>query len=197
MSSDPSDGRLDARAASWPGKDLGLPREGVGSLAPVLQRVGARFTDGLIFLTLHLLIASGRFLVTGEFHWAEPRASVIAVMALAVVYELTMIALWGQTLGKMYFGIRVVSAPGLEIPGWARSVRRSLLVDGPNFAEVLLGSTFRWLESAAAGVVLIDALWLVRDRNRQSLHDKLAGTVVVCEQRGVEIAQRRKQIKTR
>lgn len=192
MDNTTSDSGRDAPVASWPGQSLGLPSDGVGSLAPVLTRLLARFTDGLLFLALHLLIVLVRSLTTGEFGWANPRPLQLALSIAGVFYELTMIALWGQTLGKMAAGIRVVSVRGLEVPGWGSSARRSFLIDGPTFIGTVLGATSQVARNLSTGIFLVDVLWMLRDRNRQTLHDKLADTVVVRDQRAVEIEQRRK-----
>ena len=91
-------------------------------------------------------------------------------MAVLVVYEPVMVALWGATVGKLTVGIRVVRFPDGAGLGFFRSVVRVML---PTVAGVLsLG--VGWF---AAMFVL--ALSSAKDQDERGWHDKIAGTVVV------------------
>jgi uncharacterized RDD family membrane protein YckC len=85
-------------------------------------------------------------------------------LLVGFLYETTLIALRGQTLGKVATRIRVVRLDDGAVPGW-----------GPAFV--------RWLIPVAASIVPFGALpvylWLLWDRRRQGLHDKAARTLVV------------------
>lgn len=93
-------------------------------------------------------------------------------LLVGMVYTVTMVHLFGGTLGKLVLGLRVRSWDGPGNPGWGQSLARwltrepvqSLPVIGP-----LLGTVY-WA---------LDSVWLLRDPRRQCLHDKLPGTVVV------------------
>ncbi len=83
-----------------------------------------------------------------------------------LVYYIVPTALWGQTLGKLLVGTRVVGPDG-RAPGWGRALVRGIVA---SLAD-LLGNPL--------GPGVFDPLWLVWDRHRQTLHDKAAGTIVI------------------
>ena len=85
---------------------------------------------------------------------------------LFVLYQLVSTALWGQTLGKLFVGIRVVR-PGQELPGWGTAFQREVI--GKIIAAVPFG---------------YGLLWINRDKWGQGWHDKLSGTYVVRFSRG-------------
>ena len=73
----------------------------------------------------------------------------------------------GQTPGKNLLGLRVVDATGAPIGLWHYLLHRVA-------AGTLLPA------AGTAGVyLLLDLFWPSFDRNRQALHDKVAGTYVV------------------
>jgi uncharacterized RDD family membrane protein YckC len=72
----------------------------------------------------------------------------------------------GQTLGKMVWGVRVRDAATGGPLGPAKAALRYIV-------PVLLSIVTFGL------IWLPDGLWLFRDRRRQTLHDKLAGSLVV------------------
>jgi uncharacterized RDD family membrane protein YckC len=81
---------------------------------------------------------------------------------LFIIYEALLIAYWnGQTIGKKAMGIRVVSAGGAPVP---------------------VGMAFvRSLMKLVSGVALmLGYLWMLWDPNKQTWHDKVAQTYVVC-----------------
>ena len=92
----------------------------------------------------------------------------LALTAIGVLYEVTMIALKGQTLGKMATSIKVIRADNGLLPGWGKSIGR-------------------WIIPAALGVIpfvgwllsLLVYVSLTWDRARQGWHDKAAATLVV------------------
>ena len=81
---------------------------------------------------------------------------------ITVGYLALFTALGGQTPGKRLMGLQVVDASGAE-PGILRSALRALLA---------LGSGL---------MVLMGFLLVLFDRRRQTLHDKLAHTYVICQ----------------
>jgi uncharacterized RDD family membrane protein YckC len=86
------------------------------------------------------------------------------------VYSVTLIHLFGGTLGKLAVGIRVRSWDEPGRPSWGQALARWLT------REVIGAVTF-----AGIGTVygFMDAMWLLFDPRRQCLHDKLPATVVV------------------
>jgi uncharacterized RDD family membrane protein YckC len=90
--------------------------------------------------------------------------ALVACLALIVfaAYHIIQVGLWGQTLGKVLVGIKVV-APDGSAPGFGRAFLR---VFGYGFSLMLAGWGF---------------LMIAFNSHRQALHDRLAETLVVPE----------------
>ncbi|MDE0121728.1 MAG: RDD family protein [bacterium] len=87
---------------------------------------------------------------------------------IALVYEPTLIALRGQTLGKMAMSIVVVRAEDGEVPGWGKAIGRWILPGLLSLIPVAGG--------LLALLVYLSLLW---DDRRQGWHDKMGTTVVI------------------
>ena len=124
------------------------------------SRVGAFLIDGVIIFAIFLALiavgivsrAGGAFVFVGFFAVG------------GVVYKPLMEGSRGQTLGKMAVNIKVVRA----------------IDAGPiGYGEAFL----RWLIGAVVGFIplgsVIDLLWPLWDPYKQTLHDKVAKTIVV------------------
>ncbi|QFG24814.1 RDD family protein [Actinomadura sp. WMMB 499] len=102
----------------------------------------------------------GEYAYDGVQVWTNLIAIIVGFL-----YFWLMHAKWGQTLGKMLLRIRVVRAddggPVVSSQAAARSA----------FYSVLGG--------ICGCIGFIDVLWILWDRRRQALHDKIARTVVV------------------
>ena len=90
---------------------------------------------------------------------------VLLFLAPEAIYQTAMIGSRNQTLGKMAVGIQVVDAESRSPIGYARAFTR-------------------WLSTAAMRALftvptIVDHLWPLRDPRNQTLHDKLARSVVV------------------
>jgi len=124
------------------------------------QRVGAYIIDLLIIggIVLILIVAGALADTPAPFVFA-------GIFGLAsVVYKPVMEGARGQTLGKMAVNIKVVRAADA----------------GPiGYGEAFL----RWLVGAVIGFIpfgtLVDLLWPLWDQYNQTLHDKVAKTIVV------------------
>lgn len=88
----------------------------------------------------------------------SPEQSALPEFVIVFTYEVLGNG-WGGTPGKRLLGMRLVNAAG-EPPGLARSLIRSV-VAGISFIALLLGF-----------------LWMLWDRDKQTWHDKAAGTYV-------------------
>ena len=88
--------------------------------------------------------------------------------AIAVVYEIALVAIRGQTLGKFIMGISVSQVNSSLRPGWKRSAKRFAL------PYLLL-----FVPYAGIFLALLCYLSPVWDRNRRGWHDKVAGTHVL------------------
>jgi len=95
-------------------------------------------------------------------------ATLLTIIVVSIFYEVTMIALKGQTLGKMAMSIRVARADNGDLPGWGKSIGRWAL-------PMLLGliPVIGWIGT------LLTYLSLTWDDRRQGWHDKAAATVVI------------------
>lgn len=87
-----------------------------------------------------------------------------AVWAMALLYKPLMEGSRGATLGKSALGIKVVSAETGEQCDYAKAFMRWIV--GLVIAVVPLG-------------FFVDVLWPFWDERKQTLHDKVAGTLVV------------------
>ncbi|WP_182908721.1 RDD family protein [Microbispora sp. H13382] len=93
----------------------------------------------------------------------------IAIIAAGAAYFWVQHALWGQTLGKRLYRLKVVPA-GTGATLTHRQVGIRTLV------HPLLSSAAPYLGPV---LYLVDALWIFGDPGRRCLHDVIAGTVVV------------------
>ena len=82
---------------------------------------------------------------------------------LLALYFLVMTGIWGQTLGKMVLGIKVVTREGERVP-WGNVFLREII--GKFVSFLLLGFGF---------------FLIAFDPHKQGLHDRLAHTYVVKE----------------
>ena len=158
-SSTPPPATEEGRAALGFGEQVELAGPGA--------RLGARIIDTLIVgsaLLIFLVIVSAL-----EFGNAEDLLGVMLIaMAIGVAYEVVLIAVRGQTLGKMLVSIKVIRADFGGVPGAGKSVIRWIIPVAASLVP-LIGPLVSLL-------VYISLLW---DSNRQGWHDKAAGTLVV------------------
>ena len=151
----------------------------VRSLASPGKRLVARIIDiAIIMVVFVVLMIVG---IAGVFLGSEADQDVAAAAALflgfgglalfsviVLLYEPTLIALKGQTLGKMAMNIMVVRAEDGGLPGWGKALGRWVL---PGLLSMI---------PAAGGLlallVYISLLW---DDRRQGWHDKMGTTVVI------------------
>ncbi|GAA4224799.1 hypothetical protein GCM10022254_05080 [Actinomadura meridiana] len=174
------------------------PYPGLGdqrvTLAGRWARLGAGLLDGLLLAIvtapsvlfavrwdkLKDSIDSGEPISDPMDMYNIPRLMVGYVIAflLGFVYYTVLQAKWGQTLGKKAAGIRLVSADGHTAVTWRQVIGRQAFV----YAVTLVTSVANLL-APALGVLgligLLDVAWILWDKKRQAVHDKVAGTVVV------------------
>jgi uncharacterized RDD family membrane protein YckC len=134
-----------------------ISTEALGSRA---ARFGAVFIDGILVGVLAAIIGV----------LAHSAAAYYVVASLGTLaYNLLLLSRPGehngQTLGKQWLSLRVVSTSGAPVT-LAIAAKREVLG--------------RWLLSAVTiGLYgLIDALWCLWDARKQTLHDKIGGTYV-------------------
>ena len=143
---------------SYPEGDAGWGQQPTGYLAGWWYRVGATILDGII-------IGIPSSVVT--FAGTRAAGSALAIVIQAAYFTI-MLSRRGQTLGNMAVRTRVVDAR----------------TGGP----LTTGKAFgRWAAQFLFGIgvilflvpTLIDYLWPLWDSQNQTLHDKIAGTVVL------------------
>lgn len=128
--------------------------------ASVLKRVLARVVDGLVAWAFALIL--------------PPVGLLVGLVYLAVADGVQK----GQSLGKMVFGLEVVTADGSPCDLKSSIYRNIPFELALVFAAIpLLG----WILLVIAGIpILLIELWLViADHNGSRLGDRIAGTTVV------------------
>lgn len=134
---------------SYPGERLGLPREGVGSLASFSARLGAFGID----IVASALIAR---LLNVWVQDPSPVQRQAASVVVLTVEQLLLVALTGQTLGMKLLDLRVLRfKDSSRPPGMVWSAVRTLVL---------------MLTLGLAGFFT---------KNGRGLHDLAAGSVVV------------------
>ncbi|WP_084336725.1 RDD family protein [Actinomadura oligospora] len=128
------------------------------------RRVIAYVIDVLVLSLLNGVVVSVFFTERAEGGYDRTDMGVLAVV-LYVGYCSLFLGLWGQTLGKMAMGITVIGTDFEDI-GMGRAAWRA-------FSGMILS-----IVTFGVGG-LIDATWLLWDRDYQTLHDKLADRWVV------------------
>lgn len=146
--------------------------------APLARRLLAAVTDvalvGCLALAVGLMrvdiaAAAGGSLseMVGVALEVAATASVVAIV-MGLAHEIVGVAVWGRTLGKWAFDLAVRRTDGQDPVGWyAASIRA-----GVPFVSGLAPMVGQFAPAVVYG-------WLLRDQDRQGLHDKAAGTVVV------------------
>ncbi len=133
-------------------------------------RFGASLLDGLIIGAVSFVI---NFVVgiVAAFSGNGPTSSILkmisqvvswVVFAIELVYFIYFIGAKGQTLGKMALKIKVVKVGTNEAPGYLKA-----------FLREVVGKFI------SSFVFLLGFLWMLWDKNKQTWHDKIAGTVVI------------------
>lgn len=141
-------------------------------LARVGARFGARVLDVIIVAVVlvalfYLLASMSSSSDAADFSGFGVTAILVGLVA-GVGYEVVLIALWGQTLGKRMIGIKVIHAAHGGLPGWGKAFGRWAI---PGLLSLI--PFVGWIPSI---LCYVSATW---DRVYQGWHDKAAGTLVV------------------
>lgn len=159
--------------APKPGSGMAMLGTGkMVELARPLTRLVARIIDGAIFFVLSLiplLVGLQDFDDLAD----EPLGVSLALTAIGLVYEVSLVATRGQTIGKMAMKIKIIRAGDGLLPGWDMSTVRWLVPAIPSLIGLVppLG-----LVGLLSLLVYVSLTW---DKVRQGWHDKAAKTLVV------------------
>lgn len=143
-----------------------------GPDADRFKRLIAAIIDGLLIGAATAMAFGMGFLSGAPFHWGMGLLAGIGFMGLGwlafIAFQCYLLAVRGQTIGKIVMGLRIVR---FEDGG------------NPGFVKAVLLRTFLWAIITAVPFVgplvwLIGLLFIFRD-DRRCLHDHLAGTRVV------------------
>ncbi|MDH5298911.1 MAG: RDD family protein [Desulfobulbaceae bacterium] len=150
-------------------------RNSATAAIPPLAGFGARAMAMAIDVALLTALHCSFFLVLGYRLVQSPPAGIFSMIMAAATYLLlfllapglmamaysTVLHAWGgQTVGKIFMGIRVVTVAGQPL--------------SPGIAFL------RWVGTIVSGLPLAAGfLWAMVDRNHAAWHDKLAGTKVI------------------
>lgn len=150
-------------------------------LTPALEQFDQEFQQNPDqFPDLGVLYDAFVVVMQDNWFWLTVPSAVVVVLYWAVFLR------WkGATPGKLILGLRVRlrERPG-RLPWGSISARLVLPIIVPQAFYVVVFAVPSW-ELAVAGalaivvIYLLDALWATWDPQRQTIHDKLAGTNVV------------------
>ncbi len=164
---------------------------GVGSEPTALiyrtgwRRVGAALVDSCVLLPLSALGALVS--ISHERGWV-PIAAELVLQSKLVGYSVALHAWTGQTVGKWLLGVQVQDEQSRRTPRLTQAMLRDAV---PVAVAALMGLRVVGcrglcedpppvaLDVAVAAWWVLDLATMLFDRRRRSLHDHVAGTVVV------------------
>ena len=143
--------------------------EDAEELASWGRRLVALLLDGFILAGIVLVTVVAAGTSPEELNERILDGETLLIVLLFVVpeaiYDTALVGSRNQTFGKMLLGIKVVDAESRSPIGYARAFTR------------WLSTAFLWALFTVPGI--LDHLWPLRDRRRQTFHDKFARSVVV------------------
>ncbi len=133
------------------------------SLASNLNRGLAFMLDELIVSMLFAVIYWNKFAAAGTFEQTLLLVNnlVLQVIILKVAYQSFFVWMYGATLGKLAFRIRVISID---------------LLDNPNLFISILRANVRIISE---WILYLGFLWGLLNPAKQTWHDKMARTLVI------------------
>ena len=143
--------------------------EDAEELASWGRRLVALLLDGFILAGIVLVTVVAAGTSPEELNERILDGETLLIVLLFVVpeaiYDTALVGSRNQTFGKMLLGIKVVDAESRSSIGYALAFTR------------WLSTAFLWALFTVPGI--LDHLWPLRDRRRQTFHDKFARSVVV------------------
>lgn len=131
-------------ADSWPGKSLGYPMDGPGSIASLGRRIGALIIDWVACSVISAAFIHG---------------SSTGTLLIFIAEQILLVGLFGTSLGHRIFRIRVegvrgTTSPMDRAPYFARAVVRSVLL-ALFVPALLMNRDMRGLNDRIAGLVVV------------------------------------------
>ncbi|MCU0309409.1 MAG: RDD family protein [Acidimicrobiales bacterium] len=147
-----------------------FPKTGPNSLAAPGPRFGARGVDLAIVVTPALIVAALSVTARGDqVEIDAPTWLPWLVLGVAVAYEFALLAIWGRTVGKWVFGLRVARYTDGRRPQPSQAILRALVPWAPLALPLPFASAFvLGLYATGAGGSL-----------HRGVPDQAAGTVVI------------------
>ncbi|KJF16346.1 RDD family protein [Acidithrix ferrooxidans] len=151
-----------------------------GSVEPAsfFRRLGATLVDSL----LAGIVAGVGYYISYNIISTNSNASVAQLTFSAValnlifttIYQIFLIGKFGRTLGDVVTRTRIVNQD-MQIPGYVAATKRLAVTLVVQLLAALSLSTFGLV------ITFVDDLWMLSDKNRQTIHDKIAGTYVIVD----------------
>lgn len=153
------------------------------------SRLGAKLIDWVILIVVSIIL--GAILLADDLIGSladsiagqEPSLgagyylSLLFLLLVLAAYDVVLVALRGQTLGKMATRIKVIRADNGELPGWDKSAMRWLVPGIPYIASWFI--SVNGLSEILGLLSLLIYVSLTWDKILQGWHDKAAGTLVI------------------
>lgn len=148
------------------------PRFGAWLLDTLFALILAAIPGAVVAVLLVLLVEAGQDppLTFAEAEQQDDDTGAAAFFGFLLGFTPVLLAYWyigtalGGAWGKRIFGIRIVKYDDGARPGFGTGAIRVLMT---------------WLISLISLAWLLDHLWMIWDKEKQTWHDKAAGTVVV------------------
>ena len=151
-----------------PNDSGGMPAEEPASdLASPWVRLAAVIIDGLIVLGLFIIVFLAGVVSFGLEGGLLGLLVLIPVYLAVLIVQMILLAMRGQTIGKIILRIRIVDSVTGAHPGWARLILLRTLVHSIIGSIPFIGFIY----------ALVDALFIFRADHR-TIHDLIAGTRV-------------------
>ncbi|MDH3302387.1 MAG: RDD family protein [Acidimicrobiia bacterium] len=176
----------------WDGTGwVGAPRPGPGSsnatavnIALPIPRIAARVIDWILWLAIRAGAAAFIGYVAGSEStdtWLDRALIPVLGVILISIYEISMVARSGATVGKMAMGLKVVDNDGTAVDLSTAMLRVLPLLVAGLIEAFLFGRTW-WLTILGLmgflGLVVYSFVMLFADSSRRTPWDRLAGTLV-------------------
>ena len=141
-------------------------------LARPIRRVGARILDAIIFGIFFVVLMIATTGIDDTFDSSGSGFGAVGSLLLGLVvgigYEVSQVAIWGQTIGKRMAGIKVINAVHGGMPGWGKA-----------FGRWAIPGLVALIPVVGPLLLLLCYVSLTWDRVYQGWHDKVASTLVI------------------